>query len=72
MLTLKEQIDADIFGIFLNIRDFGVLRIINGVKVLCLIEKNNVHMRASAGRRTSAKLTRHSFLSLRIAIRIHF
>lgn len=51
-MTLKEQVAADIHGVFLSLRDFGDFHTVNGSRVLCLIEKNNVHMRAPAGRRT--------------------
>jgi hypothetical protein len=51
-LSLKEQIDRDVFEIFLNPSDFGEFHTVNGSRVLCIIDKNNVHMRASLGRRT--------------------
>jgi hypothetical protein len=51
-MSLKEQVENDIFGVFLNLRDFGEFHAVNGSRVLCLIDKNNVHMRASMGRRT--------------------
>jgi hypothetical protein len=51
-MPLREQIDADIFGVFLNTEDFGEIHTINGSQVLCIIDKNNIHMRASMGRRT--------------------
>ena len=50
--NLKDQIADDIFNVFLNLDDFADWHTVNGSRLKCLIDKNNVHMRASAGRRT--------------------
>ena len=50
--NLKEQIAGDIFSVFLNEDEFADWHTVNGSRLKCIIDKNNVHMRASAGRRT--------------------
>ena len=51
-MSLKEQIEGDIFGVFLNPKDFGDFHTVNGSRVMCLVDKDNVHMRSGGGRRT--------------------
>lgn len=51
-MSLKEQIEADIFKVFLNPKDFGDFHTVNGSRVMCAVDKNNVHMRSGGGRRT--------------------
>jgi hypothetical protein len=46
-MNLKEQIEEDIFRVFLNPQDFGEFHTVNGSRVLSIIDKNNVHMRST-------------------------
>jgi hypothetical protein len=66
-MSLKEQVENDIFEIFLNPRDFGEFHMVNGSRVLSLIDKNNVHMRASQGRRTEGVREDSLFLYIKAA-----
>ena len=66
-MGLKEQIENDIFGVFLNLCDFGEFHTINGSRLLGLIDKNNVHMRASTGRRTEGVREDSFFLYIKAA-----
>jgi hypothetical protein len=66
-MSLKQQVEKDIFGVFLNLDDFGEFHKVNGSRVLCIIDKNNIHMRASMGRRTEGVREDSLFLYIKAA-----
>lgn len=51
-MSLKELISEDVRKVFLNFNDFAEIHKINGANILCVIDKDNTHMRSSGGRRT--------------------
>lgn len=51
-MNLKELVEADVFGVFLNPDEMADWHEVNGTRLLCAIDKNNVHMRTGGGRRT--------------------
>lgn len=49
-MNFDELIAVDIRGVFLNPVDFGKVHNINGTDVICVIDKNNIHIRGGGGR----------------------